>query len=73
MKQTQLQWVKAHLDVWGEISRNQALANYCSRLGSRILDLKKEGYVFKTFSRETTKPDGTRGKDYIYQLISKPL
>lgn len=43
----------------GEISRNQCLRNYISRLGARIKDLQKEGMQF-----ETERRDG----DYVYKL-----
>lgn len=54
---TQLQLIKEHLIVYGEISRNWCLARYISRLGARINDLKKKGWSFET---------ETRNGDYFY-------
>ncbi len=62
-KKTQLEWIKDKLIVHGEISRNECLKNYISRLGARIVDLKKMGFRFET---------ERRGGDYIYKLIEQP-
>lgn len=60
---TQKKWVKNILLKEGEISRNFALSQYVSRLGSYICLLKKEGMQI-----EATK----RGTDYVYTLINRP-
>ena len=60
-KHTQLNWIKKILQETGQISRNLCLQNYLSRLGARIVDLKKEGWIF-----ETERKNG----DYIYKLLS---
>ena len=73
MKQTQREFVIAELESVGEISRNYCLQRYITRLGAIICNLKKEGYDFITFTRENIKPDGSKGKDYVYQVIKKPF
>lgn len=62
MKETQLDWVKARLREGG-VSRNQALRNYISRLGARILDCKREGWEI---DGKWVKTD--LGKDYVYEI-----
>lgn len=54
---TQLQMIIHELVTNGEVSRNWCLARYCSRLGARIQDLKKQGWLFET---------ETRNGDYFY-------
>lgn len=66
---TQLQMIKDQLNATGEVSRNWCLQRYCSRLGARIEDLEKEGWVFTTETRK--KSDEEQG-DYVYKLVSKP-
>ncbi len=63
MKETQLEFVKRHLRLEGEISRNYCLQRYISRLGARIDDLERDGWRF-----ETERRDG----DYVYKLVSQP-
>lgn len=60
MKQTQKQWVTAQLKENGEITRNQCLSRYISRLSAIALNLKQEGWELEGFDR-----DG----DYVYRLI----
>ncbi|MBS1516622.1 MAG: hypothetical protein JSS91_00885 [Bacteroidetes bacterium] len=60
---TQLQQVINQLEATGSVSRNWCLQRYNTRLGARIIDLKRMGWEFKT-----TRKDG----DYIYTVISKP-
>lgn len=60
---TQKEWVKNRLDETGEISRNECLGNYISRLGSIICQLKKDGYNLKGFYRKTAL-----GQDYVYKI-----
>ena len=59
----QKQWVIAQLTEHGEVSRNQALSVYVSRLGAIIHTLKSEGWNFETFTR-----DG----NYVYRVIKAP-
>lgn len=61
---TQLNNVKALIEMNGFISRNYCLRNFVtSRLASRIRDLEKRGWTFRT-----ERKDG----DYVYHLVSKP-
>lgn len=59
----QKKWVIQQLREHGRVTRNQALANYISRLGAIIYVLKNEGYEFTTSDR-----DG----DYVYTLVDAP-
>jgi len=43
---TQEEWVLAQLQHNGEVTRNEALKNYITRLGAIICDLKKQGWNF---------------------------
>lgn len=65
---TQLDFIKVRLQETGEISRNDCLRQYVSRLGARINDLKRLGWQFDTEVRPTTRPDGSKGKDFVYKL-----
>jgi hypothetical protein len=65
----QLNWVKNKLLYDGEISRNEALQNFISRLSGYILKLKKEGWEIS--DGEYRKEHG--GKNYYYTLISSPF
>lgn len=60
---TQKNWVLSQLQQKGEISRNECLRNYISRLGAIINTLKKEGHDIKGGFVEEGK-----GKDYVYSL-----
>lgn len=60
MKPTQIQFVKNHIIVHGEISRNYCLQRYISRLGAIMNKLKKEGLMFET---------ERRNGDYVYKLL----
>jgi hypothetical protein len=61
---TQIAWAKQQLRSKGQISRNEALANYISRLGAIILVLKKQGWEFES---------GYDGhNNYVYKVIKKP-
>jgi len=66
MKQSQLEFIVNCLKSTGEVSRNLCLLNYITRLGARIDDLKKAGWIFVTETRPTMKPDGSNGKDFVY-------
>lgn len=63
MRQTQEKWVEQQLAANGEITRNQCLRNYISRLSAIIQDLEEAGFVFAPFRR-----DG----DYVYKLVHGP-
>lgn len=69
---SQLETIIDHLNETGEVSRNWCLQRYVSRLGARISDLKEMGWEFETETRPTIKPDGTKGKDYVYKVVKKP-
>lgn len=61
---TQLNSIKALLEMGGFVSRNYCLRNHVtSRLAARIRDLEKAGWTFRT-----SKRDG----DFIYWLVEKP-
>ena len=64
---TQMEIIRDKLSEDGFISRNFCLQNFISRLGSRIYDLKQEGWEFKTKTVDTD-----RGHDYIYQVTKRP-
>lgn len=57
-------WVKQQLRLNGQVSRNEALRAYCSRLGALICALKKEGWDI----------DGEYDskKDFVYKLRKAP-
>lgn len=63
MQKTQRTWVEELLLVNGEITRNQCLRNYVSRLGAIICDMKKDGWDITTSRREG---------DYVYTLGKAP-
>ena len=62
-KPTQVERIKAKLARDGYVTRNECLSQFpaITRLGARIDDLEKQGYVFFT---ENT------GRDYVYRLLS---
>lgn len=64
MGKTQEEFVKNQLLKKGKVSRNQCLNRYISRLGARILDLKRQGFCI-VGKFEKTK----NGQDYVYFLI----
>lgn len=64
MKKTQLKMIKDQLLTYGEVSRNWCLSKYCSRLGARINDLKRQGWTFETEKR---------GGDFVYIAIQVPV
>lgn len=65
---SQVEFIKTKLQENGEISRNECLKQYISRLGARINDLKQLGWQFETEVRRTIKPNGSHGKDFVYKL-----
>ena len=64
MKKTQSQWVMNELTKYGKVTRNKALKNYISRLGTYIYDLRQAGFEI---TGEYVKKNG--GKDFIYTLV----
>ena len=54
---SQLDFIKSHLEKYGEISRNLALANHITRLGAYICILNKIYDIEGEW----------RGKDYVYK------
>ena len=67
-KETDLQWTIRQLEEKGEVSRNDALKVYNTRLGSRIWDLRQEGWKIADGEYRKTQ----YGKDFVYTLIAKP-
>ncbi len=65
----QLNWVKNKLLYDGEVSRNEALQNFISRLSGYILKLRKDGWEIS--DGEYRKEHG--GKNYYYTLIKSPF
>lgn len=67
---TQRQWAIRQLLENGYVTRNQALNNFISRLGSIICSLKKEGWSIEGKNIKTAY-----GKDYEYRLlpVKQPL
>lgn len=65
VRKSQLERVKAKLERDGFVTRNECLSQFpaITRLGARICDLQELGWTFAT---ENT------GRDYIYQLVSRP-
>lgn len=68
-KTSQLSFIKDCLLSKGEISRNECLKHYISRLGARINDLRHLGWNFITETRKTLRPNGEVGKDFVYKLV----
>jgi len=76
MKQArQKNWVIHQLNLYGECSRNKALENYISRLGSIIHALKREGWVFQTSYKKTKSyyREVVGGQDYVYRVVKREL
>lgn len=69
---SQKEWVVKQLLDKGKISRNFALKNFVSRLSALILDLRKEGWDFETEFIDSPKPDGSKGKNFVYKMIKTP-
>lgn len=67
MKKTQIKFVTARLDAAGEVSRNECLSNFISRLAAIIAVLKKEGWQFHGEIRTSGM-----STDYVYKLIFRP-
>lgn len=64
-RKTQLERVRARLEEFGFITRNQCLSDFpaITRLGARIDDLEHEGWVFEAKHE---------GGDYVYRVKAKP-
>ena len=67
MKKTQEKIVIDQLLANGSVSRNWALANFISRLGSIICDLAKDGWSFDPGYVKNGK-----SKDYVYKMTKCP-
>lgn len=63
-KLTQKQQVIRWLEEYGEVTRNQCLSHFVSRLSAIIQVLENEGYDFTTEHR---------GGDYVYKLTTAPV
>lgn len=66
-KKTQEDVVVEKLMLDGHVSNFWAMENYILRLGSRINDLKKKGWIF-----ETKWGEGSERKNYYYILKVAP-
>ncbi len=61
---TQKQRIIGRLKEFGQISRNECLRVYITRLASIISDLRQDGWEFST---------KTLGGDYIYKVTKYPM
>jgi len=69
----QREFILSRLKENGEVTRNECLRNYISRLASRIHELREEGFEFETFYRPVLDDDGNKiGQDYVYKVIKTP-
>ena len=66
-KTSQLEYIRKLLLNYGEVSRNHCLEQRITRLGSRIYDLRQEGFLIEP---KRVKKNG--GVDYVYYLVSAP-
>lgn len=64
---TQKQKVIDRLNSVGYVDNFWCIKNYMLRLGAIILDLKKDGYTFRT-----CWGTGAEKKNYHYYLVSRP-
>ena len=71
MKESQLQFVEATLRTDGEITRNQCLRIYITRLSAIIFKLQDNGYVIETDKVPTITRWG-KGYDFKYIVKFKP-
>ncbi len=67
MKKSQEQFIINCLRTRGEVTRNEALRNYISRLGAIIYNLNQKGWVIEGKYRKYSG-----GKDFVYTLVSEP-
>ena len=63
----QRKWVENQLKTTGEVSRNNALSQFISRLGAIVYKMNKSGWEITGEYRKTE-----HGKDFVYTLISSP-
>ena len=69
-KVTQRKWIVARLKECGEISRNECLRNYISRLGAHVLSLKSSGWNIVGGYRVVRNDGGNVvSKDYVYKWL----
>lgn len=61
-------WIRSVLRSRGEITRNQALQNYCSRLAADIDVIRPEFPDHEIVGEDVKTP---YGKDYRYRLKAK--
>jgi len=68
---TQRVFVLSRLRENGEITRNECLRNYISRLSAIIYDLREiDDFEFEGFYRPIVNGNGkVIGKDYVYKMI----
>jgi hypothetical protein len=66
---TQREFVINRLQEKGEITRNECLKHFISRLSAIIYDLKQEGWECDTYYRPITKDGKKIGEDYVYKAI----
>lgn len=66
---TQKEWVKQQLRETGEITRNQCLGQFISRLSAIIQDLEEDGWVFETLRRGGNYKTEA---DYVYTVKNDP-
>ena len=71
-KETQLSWVRKHIDDTNGISRNFCLQNYVSRLSALIFMLNEEGYIFKAEFVKFKTNHGWEGRDFVYTCTFNP-
>lgn len=66
---TQTQIVLKHLQTYGKITSWEAIEEYgITRLGSRIYDLRKEGYQIKSRSETVKTRLGNKTNIAVYEL-----
>ena len=57
----------------GQVSRNECLQNFITRLGAIICKLKGRGWEFQA-GYEKSNPTGFKeSKDYVYSVLNTPL
>ena len=69
---TQKEFIIKRILENGSVTRNYALRNYISRLGSIICNLQKDGYIFEGEYFKVKTPFGD-GKDYRYTVSEESL
>jgi hypothetical protein len=66
----QIDFILKRLKEKGEITRNECLRNYISRLSARIYDLRQAGWDFEAFYRPVFDNKGNKiGRDYVYKVV----